>query len=338
MNWAWIKRNTAPRAHAPSPQPSPAEGGGSRQETPSRARRMFEHTAGGGHVGTEKGRLAPFLPVLIAAVLMGAGGLGQVVNPFDFGLSVRAMGFGGAQIALAEGPDALLVNPAGLGWTRGLRADSAMASLMGLYSAMWLGGAMPNLGGGFVYSGVGGITDPQGNPLGFSHLGVVLGVGLDLGGFRLFPFPAAGGLTLKYHRVQMANQAGSGFGLDVGLRGRTALPLGEVQFGLTLRDLGFGLTVGSEGDGWSVDFGVGAALRTGLGLLAAVDLTSEYTALGVGWNLGMAEIRAGVRLAGGVTQVAFGLGVRWGMFAIDYALLTHPALSASHRFGFGVRF
>jgi len=26
------------------------------------------------------------------------------------------------------------------------------------------------------------------------------------------------------------------------------------------------------------------------------------------------------------------------MFVIDYALLTHPTLSASHRFGFGAKF
>ena len=277
--------------------------------------------------------------VVLALTLAGFSALAQgVVNPFDLGLSVRALGFGGAQVALAEGTEALLVNPGGLGWTRGLRGDSTFASLLGLYSATWLGGAMPGLGAGLAYSGVDGITDPQGNPLAYSHLGVVVGAGLDLAAFRLLPFPATGGLALKYHRVQIADKAGSGFALDVGVMGRLSLPLGEVRVGLTLRDVGFGLTVGPTSDGWSVEMGLGAALATPLGLLAAVDLSSEYTALGVGWNLGLAEVRAGVRLAGGITQVAFGLGVRWGMFAIDYALLTHPALSASHRFGFGVRF
>lgn len=287
-----------------------------------------------------RGKIPGAVLLLTISFLAGTLAFAQALpNPFDIGLGVRAMGFGGAYTALADGTEALLVNPAGLGWTRAIRGDSTLASVLGLYSVTWLAGAFPNFGGGLAYSGVGDITDPGGNPLAFSHLALTVGVGLDLALFRVFPFPAAGGLALKYHRMQIADQAGSGFALDIGVLGRAPTPLGEARFGVTLRDLGFGPTVGTEPDAWSLDFTVGAALLTPMGFSASLDLGSEYTALGLGWAIfGLAEIRGGVRFQGGFTLWALGLGVRWGMFALDYALLTHPVLSASHRFGFGVRF
>ncbi|HAZ30191.1 TPA: hypothetical protein DCY65_01275 [Candidatus Acetothermia bacterium] len=277
--------------------------------------------------------------VLLTVTLAGVLALGQALpNPFDMGLGVRAMGFGGAYIAIAEGTEALLTNPAGLGWSAGLRADSSLSSVLGLYSVTWLAGSIPNFGAGLGYLGVGGITDPDGNPLAFSHLAAVVGAGFDLSGMRLFPFPAAGGMAFKFNRLQVADQAGSGFALDVGLLGRMSTPLGALRFGLALREFGFGPTVGETGDGWSTDLAAGVALVNPLGFLLALDITSEYTALGVGWSaFGAFEIRTGLRIQAGL-QWAFGLGVRWGMFVIDYALLTHPVLSAAHRFGFGARF
>ncbi|MGD9840411.1 MAG: hypothetical protein AB7U87_01705 [Candidatus Bipolaricaulis sp.] len=277
---------------------------------------------------------------LLGVVLVGGGiALGQgLSNPFDVGLGVRAMGLGGASIAIAEGTEALLTNPAGLGWSKGIRADSSLSSVLGLYSVTWLAGSVPNYGAGLGYLGVGGITDPEGDPLPFSHLAAVVGAGFDLSGMRIFPFPAAGGAAVKYHRAQIADETGSGFALDVGFLGRMSTPLGRLQFGLALREFGFGATVGETGDGWSTDLAAGVALVNPMGFLLAADLTAEYTALGVGWSaMGLFEVRAGLRLQAGV-QWALGLGVNWGMFVIDYALLTHPTLSASHRFGFGAKF
>jgi hypothetical protein len=276
---------------------------------------------------------------VLTVTLAGALALGQSLpNPFDVGLGVRAMGFGGAYIAIADGTEALLTNPAGLGWSPGVRADSSLSSVLGVYSVTWLAGALPNFGAGLGYLGVGGITDPEGNPLAFSNFAAVIGAGFDLSGMRLFPFPAAGGAALKFHRVQAGDEAGSGFALDIGMLGRMSVPLGALRFGLALREFGFGPRIGETGDGWSTDLAAGVALVTPMGFLLAADLTAEYTALGLGWSaLGLFEIRTGLRIQAGV-QWAFGLGVKWGTFSLDYALLTHPVLSASHRFGFGVRF
>lgn len=276
---------------------------------------------------------------LLWVVLFGGMALGQgLPNPFDVGLGVRAMGFGGAYLAIAEGTEALLTNPAGLGWSPGTRADSTLASILGQYTVTWIAGSVPNFGAGLGYLGVGGITDPEGNPLAFSHFVVVVGAGFDLTALRAFPFPAAGGISLKFNRVRIADEAGSGIALDMGLLGRMSTQLGAFRFALALREFGFGPTVGETGEGWSTDLAAGVALVNPMGFTLALDLTAEYTALGVGWSaFGAFEVRAGVRLQAGL-QWALGLGARWGMFVIDYALLTHPVLSLSHRFGFGVRF
>ncbi len=276
---------------------------------------------------------------VLIVVLTGGAALGQgLPNPFDLGLGVRAMGFGGAYMAIAEGTEALLTNPAGLAWSTGTRADSSLTSVLGLYTVTWIAGAIPSFGGGLGYLGVGGITDPDGNPLAFSHFVAVIGAGMDLTALRVAPFPAAGGVALKYDRVQIAGEAGGGVALDIGFLGRLATPVGRLQIGLALREFGFGPRVGNAAEGWSTDLAAGVALVNPLGFILAADLTAEYTAFGVGWSaLGLFEVRGGLRVQAGL-QWALGLGVKWGMFALDYALLTHPVLAASHRFGFGARF
>ncbi|HEU68877.1 MAG TPA: hypothetical protein ENN53_06675 [Candidatus Acetothermia bacterium] len=279
-------------------------------------------------------KLALLILALVGSVALAQG----MLNPFDAGLGVRAMGFGGASTALAEGTESLLANPAGLGWTSGMRADSSLSSILGIYSVTWLSAAMPNLAGGLAYLGVGGIVDPEGNPLRFSQFALAIAAGLDLGPFRIVPFPAAAGVGIKYASVHAADESGSGFALDLGFLARTTTPFGEGRLGIAIQELGFGPTIGEEGDGWSTAFALGLGLAHPLGLTAALDLTSEYTAFGVGWSWArLVEVRGGLRIQG-VLQWAFGLGVEWGMFALDYALLTHPVLSASHRFGFGVKF
>lgn len=263
--------------------------------------------------------------VILAVVLTGLTAVGQV-SLFDVGLGVRAMGFGGAFSAIAQGPEALLYNPGGLAQARGIAADSAFNSSLGLYSTWWLGGTIPNLGAGLGYLGTGVPGEPD---LGFSQFALIAGYGLDLG--PLLPIPTFAGLGLRFQTTTIAGEGTSGLAFDLGAITRFPSPFGELRASLVVRELGFG--------GWSTEFTLGGAWVSPFGLIAAVDLGSDYQALGVGWSfMGMTEVRAGLRLEAGYFRLAFGLGVQWGSYTLDYALLTHPVLATSHRFGFGLRF
>lgn len=252
--------------------------------------------------------------------LASVGGLAQV-SLFDMGLGTRALGLGGAYAALAEGAEGLLYNPAGLAQIRGITVDSTI--LAGWVGAGYVGAALPNLGAGLGYLGT-----SAGEGLGFSQFAFVAGFGLDL---RLFGFPALGGVGLRYQNTNIAGEAESAFGLDLGVLGSFPSPFGELRAALVIRELAFG--------GLSTEFVLAGAWISPFGAFAALDLTSEYVALGVGWSLlGAFEIRAGIRQEGGLFRVALGLGARFGNYSVDYALLTHPLLSPTHRFGFGVKF
>lgn len=259
--------------------------------------------------------------ILVLSVLAVSTMAWAQVSIFDMGLGTRAMGLGGAYAALAEGPEGLLYNPAGLAQVRGIALDSTI--LAGWVGAGYVGVAMPSLGAGIGYLGT-----SAGENLGFSQLGLLLGFGMDLRGFG---FPVLGGIALRYQSTNIAGEGETGFGVDVGVLGSFALPLGEVRAALVIRELAFG--------GFSTEFVLAGAWKSPFGLFASLDLTSEYVALGVGWGfLGLMEVRAGLRQEGGVFRVAFGLGVQFGNYRVDYALLTHPLLSPSHRFGFGLSF
>jgi len=182
---------------------------------------------------------------------------------------------------------------------------------------------MPALGAGIGY-----LSTSAGENLGFSQLALIAGFGMDLRGFG---FPVLGGVGLRFQSTNIAGEGSTGFGLDIGVLGRWPSPFGELRAALVIRELALG--------GLSTEFVLAGAWMSPFGLFAGLDLTSEYVALGLGWNfLGMTEVRTGLRQEGGVFRIAFGLGVRVGTFNVDYALLTHPLLSPSHRFGFGMRF
>ncbi len=258
-----------------------------------------------------------FLVLAMATISMVAP---AQVSLFDLGLGVRAMGLGGAYAALAEGAEGLLYNPASLAKVRGISVDSTI--LAGWVAAGYVGVALPSLGAGLGYLGT-----SAGEGLGFSQLGLLAGFGLDL---RMFGFPALGGVALRYHSTSIAGESETAFGLDIGILGSFPSPFGELRAAVVIRELGFG--------GLSTEFVVAGAWLSPFGLFAALDLTSEYIALGLGWAfMGLAEVRVGIRQEG-VFRMSLGLGVQFANYTVDYALLTHPLLSPSHRFGFGVRF
>ena len=285
------------------------------------------------------------ITILCLSALLGGAALAQgLPNPFDVGLGVRAMGFGGAYTALAQGTEALLYNPAGLAMTTGLRGDSAYASPMGLYSATWLAGAMPGLGAGVAFLSAGRIETPAGDPLAFSHFAAVIGVaaaGEDipyLGRFLQLPLPTIFGFSLKYDRVKMATEVGGNVALDLGLLTSADLALGTVRLGLSITDFGAGIGLGERTESWSTSFVLGAALVSPVGFIVSADLALDRFAVGLGWAFRGIEARAGLSSQGGVTGLSLGLGVSWQAFVLDYAFTTHPVLGPSHGLSLGVVF
>jgi hypothetical protein len=137
------------------------------------------------------------------------------VSLFDMGLGTRAMGLGGAYAAVAEGPEGLLYNPAGLAQVRGITVDSTI--LAGWVGAGYVGAALPSLGAGIGYLGT-----SAGENLGFSQLGLIAGFGMDLTGFG---FPVLGGVGLRFQSTNIAGEGSTGFGLDIGVLGRWPSPL-----------------------------------------------------------------------------------------------------------------
>lgn len=275
---------------------------------------------------------------LATVLLIGAMAPAQgTLNPLDVGLGVRAMGLAGAYTALARGTEAVLYNPAGLAHQRGFRADSSYTGGMGLYGVGWVAGAAPSLGGGLAYLSVGGITDPEGAPLNYSQFALVAGGGLRTQDvpFLPIPFDAALGANFKINTARMADESAIGVALDLGFMTAFPTPLGELSAGLAIRDLGLGMSVG-DSRGWSTELAVGVAAELPLGLFSALELSSHYSALGIGWQIDPLEVRMGVQLSGGTVRWALGLGVGWQQFFLDYALMTHPMLGTSHRLGFGV--
>ncbi len=278
------------------------------------------------------------LIALATVLLIGTWASAGVLNPLDMGLGVRAMGLGGAYTALARGTESLLFNPAGLAHQNGVRADTSYTAAMGEFGVGWLAGAMPSLGAGVAYLSVGDIVDPEGNPLAFRQFSLVAGGGLNLARLPIpAPFPGAVGGGLKLCSTRAADHSAVGIALDIAAQARLPLPFGDLDVGLAVRDLGLGLGIGEEGGGWSTEIALGAAVSLPMDVFAAVELSTHYTALGVGWQpVDVLEVRGGLQLATGIVRWALGLGVGWEEFTLDYALMTHPQLGTTHRLGFGV--
>ncbi|MGB4008167.1 MAG: hypothetical protein WBL79_06170, partial [Bacillota bacterium] len=86
----------------------------------------------------------------------------------DIGMGARAMGMGGAHIAVADDAAVIYYNPAGLARIEGRSVTSLYTSLHGAAGYMALGYAQKNVGGGFLRLNASGIeeTDEFANVIG----------------------------------------------------------------------------------------------------------------------------------------------------------------------------
>jgi hypothetical protein len=268
------------------------------------------------------------------------------------GVSARAWGLGGAYVGVADAPDTLYWNPAGL-------ANLSEPGLSLDHNSFFAGASQDTvsldlpltrsqtLGLGVDYVNFGGFTDrdAQGNPLGSVNaydLQAKLGDALQIGSGLSF------GASLSLLSENLDNAPQSSEALDLGLTWDAAPGL---RAGLSLMQLGLGGSNAAD----SAQVRVGASFRPGAGALDATLFSVAVEADGGGFEAVQAgaetllystlALRAGYQWIP-QTQVqldaldglSLGLGFKFGDLGLDYAYLPFGYLGDSQRLSLDWRF
>ncbi|HPZ14698.1 MAG TPA: PorV/PorQ family protein [Bacillota bacterium] len=285
-----------------------------------------------------------FAAALILAI-SGAAYAAQDEDPvgtaamLDIGMSARAMGMGGAHIAVADDAAVIYYNPAGLALIDGHSVTSLYTNLHGAAGYLALGYAQKNVGGGFLRLNASGIeeTDEYANVIGtfgvsdlteMAGYGREVALGLSLGG------------TVKLYSQSLADVSGKGVTGDVGAL--YVMDDGKLSFGAVARNVVGKVRYDNNAeDAFERAFGVGAAYRPSDSLLFAADAVLEdglAARVGAEYRIKQFALRAGGALDGGEASITAGAGFAMDSFAVDYAYQTHKVLPDSHRISLSVRF
>lgn len=288
---------------------------------------------------------ALLLAAALVLTLSGAAYAAQDEDPvgtaamLDIGMSARAMGMGGAHIAVADDAAVIYYNPAGLGFIDGHNVTSLYTSLHGAAGYLALGYAQKNMGGGLLRLNASGIeeTDEFANVIGtfgMSDFTAMAGYGREV-----VPGLSLGG-TVKLYSQSLADVSGKGVTGDVGAL--YVMDDGKLGFGAVARNLiGKVRYDNNAEDAFERAFGVGAAYRPSDSLLFAVDAVFEdglAARVGAEYRIKQFALRAGGVLDRGEVSITAGAGFAMESFAVDYAYQTHKVLPDSHRISLSVRF
>lgn len=276
--------------------------------------------------------------LLLFATLSFASTNGGTAGAFArMGAGARAKAMGNAQVALADGPEAIYFNPGALSFLDG-RVFCANASQLALdRSLQYLAFATsvhPKAGPQkkVVNAGVGvswlhaGVSDIDSRSFDGEPLDMIdMSSNLFMLGFGLQPHPKVGiGVTAKlvyesFGKISDNGKAvnGDGFGVDAGI---FTQPARHLSLGAQFKDIGTKTTWNttdywsqgsSKADKWPLQYRVGAAYEN-YGVTAAVDFESSEeseTSLHAGVE-GRAEISEKQSIAGrvGVDRDSFNIG------------------------------
>lgn len=299
--------------------------------------------------------ISSVLAVLTASIAFGDEGSGGQAGAFlRVSPGARPSGMGGAFASVADDVDALYFNPAGLAQVPGV-VVSVSYSLMSMdrthYQAGTVAGSSSLGSVGLMVSafGVDGIEDRNevGEIVGTfddREMAVTLGYGKHVIG------PVALGASLKYVSHSLAGHDASGLGLDVGMHSRLDLA-GDIltawRTGVSVSNLGVTMAWDTESDheddvpttiryGTSVDvapWGLPATLA-----LEGESTLDARTELHAGLEFWLHRVLA-VRSGYNDGDITFGIGVRAGSVAIDYAYCPDVLEEgAAHRLGIGGAF
>lgn len=275
---------------------------------------------------------------ILLSILSGVGfsaslAAGNAAQFLRFGVGARAMGMGGAFVAIADDVNAAYWNPAGLIQSASVSVGGAYESRFGgLEESQCVAGSLfsPTRGVGFIWV----------------HLDMCsvysVAAAVGLGKFAV-------GITGKMYRFSTPGQSASGVGIDMGGLYRTSLNGVDVAFAVTSDDIGWSKLrwqeyPSTDYTAWTTRLGTGIEFQTWLGswLIAAdweISLqrpprqgeTNYFsTALENSANcgteawLGKLALRAGlagISITGGKlsAQATLGIGLRTQGIALDVA-------------------
>lgn len=276
---------------------------------------------------------------------------------FARGAGERALAIGGAYGAVADGPAAMIWNPAGLGRLDRKNVYASNSTLIGMGFNEQLGlFALPSwkigtFGFGFRRFGVDGIEgrDDRGSlfddNLKDTETEILLGYGRNLGGAWDI------GLVFKYQQQNLAGYNDGAPGLDLGVMVKPLKAAGNqsewaeaFSAGLAIRNLiEPNLRLIDEGvkDPTGLRFGLALDkdLSTNFHLLVSADVEKTRdmdTHLHGGAELQLMDLLA-LRLGTNAGMLTAGAGIDYRSFAFDYAFEDN-ILETVHRFGLGYAF
>ncbi len=251
---------------------------------------------------------------------------------FELGSSGRALGMGGAFLALADDESAAFYNPAGLGFLHGIGLSSLYARQFDALNYAAIGFTLPYFGVTVLQLDSGWIETAES---GFRYTSRA---GIFSAGFSIGPIGLGG--RFKLYRVAEPYSA-SGWAFDPALLIVTDI----VRIGLLLEN-GYAQAIEfSDGhtEAWErrVRLGIATTIvpSEGVHLNAVVEgaglfSTHPQFCTGLEAEIGALAARFGYDGAG----VTFGLAIRFASFQVDLAYATQEILPDSYRLSLTYRF
>jgi hypothetical protein len=276
------------------------------------------------------------------------------ITVLDVEPGVRTIGMGGAAVGFVPSMETLYHNAAGLSELPGLGFNMLYNSHLGAASYTALGLALRNVGIGVLMLNSGSIPgyDGEGNAtenLSYGSTAFLLGFGVDpsqLPFLPTLPLDFSIGGRIKGLSARVGSVKGSGFGFDLAFQMRLGdIPLGpvgvsDVGIGLAVSNLLGSLNYGDHKESLRMDLRLGGSARVAEMVLVGADLELSGS-LHLGVEVQVIEalaVRAGILTQSGGLSLTFGAGVDLEGIAIDYAFISHPGLSSSHRVSLTVDF
>ncbi len=269
---------------------------------------------------------------LVAAMAVPVGGTEGVGAIYSLGSSGRALGMGGAFMALADDEGCVLYSPAALGWVEAIGITSLLASGFGGVTHGIVGFSMPYLGvNAFLLDS--GAIPVDGGSFRYASQGLVASLGVPIG-------PVALGVRGRLLRVSSPT-AGAGWAVDP----EVVVAMEAIRIALMYEGALSAPVVydGGTTEEWEQSLRLGAAVTLAptdevlwSAAFEAVGLFSPLPRLAAGLEAWIGGLGARVGFDG--RGPTFGLSVRFTSLQFDWAYAMRSDLGDSHRVSFTFRF